>query len=270
MRAVNLIPTEQRGGASVGAGRSGGAAYAVLGLVGGVAVLALLYGIADHQISSRKTEVASLNTRAQQAQAQTAQLAPYTTFIALRQSRQQAVETLVDSRFDWAHAFHEFGRVLPRTASINSLTGTVGSATAAASGAGAAPKATGAAAGSSGGSVTPPGSVPAFTVAGCASSQGAVADTINRLRLIDGVSSVSLISSTKSASGGGTAGAGAGSGSCGSFPAYNLQVAFQPLPATATAAAAATTRTVSATPSSGATSGAAGTAAGASSTGASK
>ena len=29
MRAVNLIPGDQRGGGSVGAGRSGGAAYAV-------------------------------------------------------------------------------------------------------------------------------------------------------------------------------------------------------------------------------------------------
>jgi hypothetical protein len=247
VRAVNLIPSEQRVGGSVGAGRSGGAAYAVLGMVGGVALLALLYGIADHQISSRQAQVATLNARAQQAQAEAAQLAPYTTFIALRHTRQQAVETLVDSRFDWAHAFHEFGRVLPKSASINSLTGTVGSATPGASGAsaGASAAATPAkpAAGSSGASATPPGSVPSFIVAGCANSQTAVADTINRLRLIDGVSSVTLVSSTKSSTGsGGAAGAG-----CGKLPVYSLQVAFQPLPATATAAAAATTRTVSAT-----------------------
>ena len=56
-----------------------------------------------------------------------AQLAPYTSFIALRQQRMQAVEQLVDSRFDWAHAFHEFGRVLPLEVSITSLHGTVGS-----------------------------------------------------------------------------------------------------------------------------------------------
>ena len=40
MRAVNLIPADQRGGASVGAGRSQGAAYAVLGLLAGLAVMA--------------------------------------------------------------------------------------------------------------------------------------------------------------------------------------------------------------------------------------
>ena len=53
MRAVNLIPAEQRGGASVGAGRSQGAAYAVLGLVAGLAVMVVLYGIARHQVTSR-------------------------------------------------------------------------------------------------------------------------------------------------------------------------------------------------------------------------
>ena len=44
MRAVNLIPPDQRGGGSVGAGRSGGAAYAVLALLLGFAVLAVVYG----------------------------------------------------------------------------------------------------------------------------------------------------------------------------------------------------------------------------------
>jgi hypothetical protein len=42
MRAVNLIPTEQRGGTSVGGGRSEGAVYALLGVVAVVAILAVL------------------------------------------------------------------------------------------------------------------------------------------------------------------------------------------------------------------------------------
>ena len=36
-------------------GRSGGAAYAVLAVLGGLAILALLYGIAHHQISDRRS-----------------------------------------------------------------------------------------------------------------------------------------------------------------------------------------------------------------------
>ena len=64
------------------------------------------------------------------AQATAAGLAPYTNFISLREERERAVSQLVDSRFDWAHAFHEIGRVLPGTASIGSIAGTIGSATA--------------------------------------------------------------------------------------------------------------------------------------------
>ena len=62
-------------------------------------------------------EAATLTAKAQRAQARAAALAPYTSFAAMREQRVQAVETLVDSRFDWAHAFHELGRVLPPQAS---------------------------------------------------------------------------------------------------------------------------------------------------------
>ncbi|MCW2970756.1 MAG: hypothetical protein JWO23_1883, partial [Solirubrobacterales bacterium] len=139
MRAVNLIPAEHRGGAAVGAGRSEGGAYAVLAVAAGLALFAFLYGRADKQISSRRAQAATLTTQAQRAQAQAAQLAPYASFIAMREQRMQAVATLVDSRFDWAHVFHEFGRVLPPSVSVSSLTGTIGGAGGAASSAAPAP-----------------------------------------------------------------------------------------------------------------------------------
>jgi Tfp pilus assembly protein PilN len=243
MRAVNLLPVEQRTGQSVGVGRSQGGAYAVLVLVGGLALMAFLYGEAKHQVSSRRTQVASLNKQAQQAQAAAERLAPYTSFIALRDQRMQAVETLIDSRFDWAHVLHEFGRVLPAQASISSLSGTIGGASASSvSVAPAASSASTASAGASSGgaaaSATPPGSVPTFTLAGCATSQSAVALTLERLRLIDGVKEVTLQSSTAgtASSGGGAAVAGACSGRDASF---NATVSFDPLP-TAAAASAAT------------------------------
>ena len=56
MRAVNLIPAEQRGGGTPGPARSEGAAYAVLGLLGGLAVLAVLYGSAQRQIANRRAQ----------------------------------------------------------------------------------------------------------------------------------------------------------------------------------------------------------------------
>jgi len=237
MRAVNLIPAEQRTGAPVGVGRSGGGAYAVLALAAGLAVMALLYGMADHQIASSRAQVATITAQAQQAQVAAERLAPYTSFIALREQRTQAVNALIESRFDWAHVFHEFGRVLPRQVSISSLSGTVGSTSS--TGAGSASShssSSGAAPGSSVSSATPPGSVPTFTLAGCATSQPVVALTLERLRLIDGVSEVTLQSSTSSSSG---AGGGAVGGSCPAhYPTFTAQVTFDPLPSAAAAASA--------------------------------
>lgn len=231
MRAVNLIPAEQRGGAPVGAGQSEGGAYALLGLLAGLAVLALLYGMAHHQIASRKAEAAAVSAQAQQAQTAAQALAPYTSFIAVREARLQAVSTLINTRFDWAHVFHEFGRVLPAGISISSLDGTVatGTATTAAAPAAAATS-TAATSSSAVASATPPGSVPTFTLGGCATSQREVALMLARLRLMDGVSNVTLQSSTKGASSPG----GATSGSCPeNAPAFTAQIAFDPLPASA-------------------------------------
>ena len=229
MRAVNLIPSDQRGGSSVGAGRSEGAAYGVLVLFVAIAVLAVLYGKAQREVESRKTQAATVNAQAQRAQAEASQLAPYTSFVALRQQREQAVATLVDSRFDWAHAFHEFGRVLTGETEITSLDGSIaaGASTAATSGA-AAPAAT-----ASVSSATPAGSVPTFNLTGCATSQDAVAQMLQRLRLIDGVNTVTLLSSTK---GGG--GAGSTGGCPVNGPAFAVVVAFDGLPSAAASAAA--------------------------------
>jgi Tfp pilus assembly protein PilN len=252
MRAVNLIPSDQRSGASVGAGRSEGAAYGVLALLVAVAALALLYGKAHRDVESNKDKAASVNAQAQRAQAEASQLAPYTSFVALRTQREQAVAGLVDSRFDWAHAFHEFGRVLTGQTQITSLSGSIAAAaTTTATPAAAAPAtaatstATPAATSASTSatpatsattavtSATPAGSVPTFTITGCATSQPAVATMLERLRLIDGVATVTLQSSTK-----GAGGAASSNGCPANGPDFNVTVAFDALPSASAAAAA--------------------------------
>ena len=127
MRAFNLIPADERGGGCISAGKSGGSAFVVLGVLGVLAIFALLYGEASRQISSQTGKIATLNAQAQAAQAQAAKLAPYVSFKTMHEQRVQAVDQLVDSRFDWAHAFHELGRVLPPgQVSLSSLSGTIG------------------------------------------------------------------------------------------------------------------------------------------------
>jgi Tfp pilus assembly protein PilN len=219
MRAVNLIPSNERRGAPVGAGRSQGVAFVVLGVLGALAVLVLLYGVARHHASSRRSQLASITAETQRAQESVAALSPYTSFIALREQRMKAVADVVDSRFDWAHAFHELGRVLPRDASISALDGTVGAASTSESSSSTSKAA---------GSATPAGSVPTITLSGCASSQAEVALTLQRLRLIDGVGAVSLKSSSKD-------GAGANSSAtqlcAANSPSFSMQITFDPLPA---------------------------------------
>jgi hypothetical protein len=261
MKAVNLIPSEQRAGGGPAAGESEGAAFMVLGLVAGLAVLALLYGIASHQVSSRQEKVASVNAQAQVTKARADALAPYTSFKAMYERRLSAVTELVSTRFDWAHAFHELGRVLPSDASLNSVKGTIGAAggatgaaakpaapaapttgtgtsaasttsaassTSAASATNTASATSAASAAGAVTSATPPGSVPTFILAGCATSQAEVAQTLQRLRLIDGVGDVTLQSSTKSTSAGGSSGSG---GCPAKDPTFAITVTFAALPA---------------------------------------
>lgn len=255
MKAVNLIPAEQQAGGGPAAGESNGAAFMVLGLLAGLAVLAGLYGIASHQVESRKGEVTNLTAQAQAMQARAAELAPYVAFKGMYQQRLQAVNQLVGTRFDWAHAFHELGRVMPSGTALNSVHGTIAAAGAAggASASSSTPAATGTSASSSTpaaagtvASATPPGTVPTFVLAGCASTQSTVAQTLQRLRLMDGVSGVTLQSSTKGSGSG-------GSGGCPlKDPAFAVTVTFTglPTPAAPSAAASGSTATPAATPTS--------------------
>ncbi len=229
MRAVNLIPSEQRSGSAAAlAGRSGGAAYVVVGLICGLAVMALLYGMADREIGAKQAEATRLSAEAQQAQSEASKLAPYTSFVSMREERVKAVQELANTRFDWAHAMHELGRVLPSGAALSTVTGTVGASSTAGASTSSAASATAAtaSAGSTVTSATPAGSTPSFLIAGCATSQSEVALTMDRLRLIDGVGEVELQSSSKS-------GASAGGGCPANDPAFSLQVTFDALPAPA-------------------------------------
>jgi Tfp pilus assembly protein PilN len=220
MKAVNLIPGDQRQGAGSFTGRSDGGALIVLGVLVGLVALVLVYGSAHRQISSQAGQVAALDAQTRAVEARTGTLASYTNFVATANQRAETVSQLVASRFDWSHTLHELGRVLPASTALSTLHGTVGS-TESGSSAPAAPGATPA-------SSTPPGSTPVFTLSGCAKSQSVVAQTLQRLRLMDGASDVQLQSSTSTS---GHAGSGTGSGGCpGGTADFSVEVLFAALP----------------------------------------
>jgi len=195
MKAVNLIPAEDRRGAGA-PGRSGGAVYGLLGALGLVVVFVAILFTMTHSIHQKQDQLAAVNEQAQQAETQAGSLQAYTQFATLRATRQQTVSSLASSRFDWAHALHELARTVPAGTSLTGLRASV------------SPTVTV-------GGVTDPLrqslSVPAIELAGCATSQAGVAEVVAAMRRIDGVQRVSLSSSERNAKSGpgGAGGSGA-------------------------------------------------------------
>jgi Tfp pilus assembly protein PilN len=198
VRAVNLIPADERRGAGLDGG-SGALTYALLGALAVLLLMALTYTLAGKAIDDRRSELADVRAQADAAQAKADELRAYTRFSELRAKRVQTVTSLAASRFDWAHTMHEIARVIPANAWLTGLKGSV----------------TGE--GSTGGTAAAT-SAPSVQITGCTTSQQSVARMMARMRLVDGVQRVSLHSSEK------------GGGSCGTsdrFPAFELVVFFR-------------------------------------------
>jgi Tfp pilus assembly protein PilN len=221
MRAVNLIPEDERRGAGGAAGRSGGAVYVVLGLLAMLVVIATTYALQHRSLAPKRTELSLVQARAAQTESRATELASYTQFAALRAAREQTVTSLAKSRFDWAHSLQEIARVVPNHVWLTSLKATV---------------TPGVALTSSGGGTTAAlrGAlpVPAIEVLGCTTDQDNVAQMLTRMRLVDGVTRVALQSSTKGQSTGGGGGGSASSSSSDcrlgheNFPQFALVMFF--------------------------------------------
>jgi Tfp pilus assembly protein PilN len=217
MKAINLIPLEERRGTTAG-GRSGGAVYGVLGALLVLVVMASAYAMSSRDIKSAKSDLARVQAEAAATQAQADKLAAYTQFADMRKRRVATVASLAASRFDWPHALHEVSRTIPSNAWLTSLRGTVSPGTAV-DGANDPLRA-----------ALP---LPAVEIAGCTTSQKNVARMAASMRLIDGVERVSLSSSEKSGSGGGTA-TGGDSCTVGNRPKFSMTVFFHAQAAPAT------------------------------------
>jgi len=259
MRAVNLIPVEERRGSAGGAGKTGGGVYVILGALALLVVVVAALTLAGRTVSDRKTELAGLQEQVRAEQARTAQLQSYTAFRTLREKRVQTVTSLAASRFDWGAALHEVSRVVPKNVWLTQLTAT------------AAPGVSVGGSGGASGNLRSALPTPAIEITGCTTSQPAVARTMAAMRRIDGVTRVALASSEKAdigAAGGGGGGGGVGSTDCrqgkSKFPQFALVIFFDApagaiattpgaVPAAATTAAPTGPSGSAAVPSSGTT-----------------
>ncbi len=179
MKAVNLAPRDARSAPGPVAMGSGAGVYVLLAGLAALVVLATLWAMAGKQVGDRTAKLDRVNAQAAAAEKRAADAAPYLAFAQLARERVTTVTTLSTTRFDWAHAMHEIGRVLPADVWLTGMSG--------ASGAGSeAPTPS-----------TSAAPAPTITLSGCTRSQAKVARLMARLRTIDGVRKVALKSSEK-------------------------------------------------------------------------
>lgn len=228
MRAVNLIPRDSRqSGISPSLGRLGGS-HLLIALLAVALAFVTVYVLTGNTVSKRKSQLASLNQQVSRIQAQVTRLQSYEQFEKLAETRAETVRTIAATRFDWYGALSDLSKVVPADTTLQSLTATVSPTTAAGA----------SSAGASSGNVRGDINAPAFELKGCTGTQDEVAQLMSRMRLINGVTRVTLEDSTKPNSGATgptssttstTTSTGAGDGCPANGPSFDMVVFFQPI-----------------------------------------
>ena len=205
MKAINLIPPDQRRGAGGIAGRTGGVAYVVQAALVALVVVGVVYAVSVHDVAKRTTTLAEVTQETTVVKAQIAALQPFVLFQSLSQARIEDVASLAAERFDWPRAMAQVALALPSNVTLNSLAGSAagGSASpAAVAGSSASGLTAGASASSSStATTTDPGGVtvnaPTLSLSGCAHGspsvgQDTVATVLTRFRALQDVTSATV------------------------------------------------------------------------------
>lgn len=229
MKAVNLIPVEERRGSS---GGSSTPTFGVIGVLALLLVAVTAWVVLSNQVGERKAALAQEQSKLAAQQQRAANLKPYAAFAQLQQKRVQTVSQLAQTRFDWEATMHDLARVVTSNVWLTNFKGTVApgvSVSTAGGGSGS-----GSASSGSGGDTTAlRGALPnpAVELSGCATSNDEVAGFVSRLRAMKGVTRVTLASAVKSDASEGAGGTSGGSCTQGSdkYPVFSLVIFFQPL-----------------------------------------
>jgi Tfp pilus assembly protein PilN len=211
MKAVNLIPNEQR--RAQGTGAKPGSSYIVIGVL--VTLLAMVAGyvLTSNKVTQNKNDAAAAKAEADSLEAEVAQRGSFTNFSQIKETRLASVSGVAETRFDWERLLRELSRVMPSGSWLQttdaSVTGEVAGAEAATPAAGTA--------------VVPQ---PKVNLVGCTPDQSDVAGMMVRLRQLHRVSDVELNQSSTELGAAGEAGVD----SCGRYYQFDLLVTFSPTP----------------------------------------
>jgi Tfp pilus assembly protein PilN len=190
MKAINLLPNDLRGTpksesrkakAAAATPEPGGiGAFVVLGALAVCVVALAAYVLTTNTVKDRQAKLDAATAQAQTTLQRVAQLKPYADFQQMAQTRIQTVKDLAASRFDWEQALRDISRAIPSDVTLTSMNGSISGDSA-----------------SGGSAVRTAIASPAIELKGCAKSQTQVAQLLSRLRAVDGVTRVSLSSSTR-------------------------------------------------------------------------
>jgi Tfp pilus assembly protein PilN len=206
MKAVNLIPTEHRRARATGS-KSGGA-YIVIGALGLLLVMAVMYVMTANSLNERETKAEEARQEADALEKRADQLGTFTNFASIKEQRLASVVTTAQTRFDWERMIRELSRVMPEGSWVQSVE---------ASSTGDAEDAADAAV--PGALVAP---APSATLTGCTLSQSEVAKLMVRMESMHRVTDVELNDSTREQGSTETT-----LDSCGKLYQFNLTVNFE-------------------------------------------
>jgi Tfp pilus assembly protein PilN len=176
MKAVNLIPTEQRRAKATG--KQSGSAYVLVGML--VTLLALVgaYVFTSNDVTDSTNKAAAAKSEADRLEAEVKQRGAFTNFAEIKKARLASVMGVAETRFDWERLMREISRVMPEGSWLQSTdastTGEVdGDSTTSATGA-------------------PVAAAPKAKFVGCTPDQSDVARMMVRMRQMNRVSDVEL------------------------------------------------------------------------------
>jgi Tfp pilus assembly protein PilN len=210
MKAVNLVPTEQR--RVQASGKQNGSSYILIGVL--VTLLAMVgaYVFTSNNVKDRESKAAAAKAEAKSLEAEVAARGAFTNFSDIKKTRLASVMGVATTRFDWERLMRELSLVMPEGSWLQttdaSLTGAVdGESTTTSTGAPIAP-------------------MPKAKLVGCTPDQSDVARMMVRMRQIHRVTDVTLNQSSTEVGDNTEVTAD----SCGRYYQFDITLSFSQMP----------------------------------------
>ena len=210
MKAVNLIPSEHR--RATPSGNGSGGAYAVLGVLTVLLVMAVAYVMTSNSVNDSQGKAAQARQEAAAAKGESERLGSFSDFASIKDQRLASVMAAAQTRFDWERFMRELSRVMPKGSWVHTTNASVVGDTTGGSPTGTASTT----------STTLTG--PKANLVGCTPRQSEVARMMVRLEQMYRVTDVTLNESAQESAGGVTS-----LQNCGDLFKFDLTVSFSPV-----------------------------------------